>query len=716
MTKYRRTKAWAALWAAMMALSASLSPALAQGLHASSFNAALAAPAVAVADPSDEIVYIGGGDDLIRVLDPTTTNVEVKWVSPIGGFREVAVGDVNNDGDMEIIGIRGDNPNGEVIVYDPVIATGSFSSSQKINGIPWAELARIPLGVTPTLILAGDFDPNVPGDEFVVGGMLPGNLKEGYELNIYKNASTTSAGKEWAVHVGPKKFEGVWSRGTVGNVIVEPSAQFDEFAMINEDGGVLMAYSMANGFDNILTVGDEAKKFRDVAMGQWSQGTAGKEIVAVREATGLVNAFYWEFSADVGLEEKDLDTFDPAFRRVTMTDVNASGDDEIYLLRDVPAGIDKPRLVSRNSGVDGATEFEETLEDDNRWRALTSGDINGDGKGDVIIGSENKIAVYTNAARDSDNRDEYNVSTNKRSIVAGNLDAIGFMAGPEFEVDQSSVTATAGTEGTADVILHLKNKTTADAIPFIISAEGSPAWLTVNGQAMNVSPYQATGNTFPDSNATPIQLRFDAQGLTAGVYRSRLVIDSSAEVTNKPLEVVLTFNVLAAELKMSPGSIYVGTACTGTTEITQTTQISVTGLQGLQYTASVLEGFVVEDALDRLGGSIAGASLDESGALRLEGAGGAAVTLDVGAVEVNAAAVSSIAWPSGAPWVSASSIDGVVLDTLTVTTTVSASNNDFQLAYVLLFGDPRAGSPPQNIRLLPVIACSTSALLPAVLR
>lgn len=727
MMKTRRKTAWASLWAALIALSGVLAPAPAHTAYAaqpeflaqspaadgSAAPSAVASPS-ATADPSDEIVYIGGGDDKIRVIDPTHVANEVQWVSPLTEFREVALGDVNNDGDMEIIGIRGDNPNGQVIVYDPVVASGAGSSAPKINNIPWAVLATIPVNFTPTLILAGDFDPNVPGDEFVTGGIRPNNPDEIFELDVYKNETATSAGKAWKVHVGPKYFEGIFSRGAVGNVIHESGEQYDEFAMINEDGGVLEAYSLANGFDNILTVGDQEKPFRDVTFARWSLGSPGDEIMATRSADLLVNLFYWEFQDD-NLNEREMETVEPAFRRLTATDVNANGDDELYMLRDVPAGEDKARLASRNSGTDGIHEFDEALSDDNAYRALLSGDINGDGKGDVIIGSADNIRVYTNAARNSDDYDDYGVHTNKRSIVAGNLDAIGFVTGPEFVVDKSNVSASASVDTTADAVFYLSNSTTVDAIPYVITAEGDPSWLLVNGQNMADSPYQATGNTRPNNEGTPITLRFDATGLMPGTYRSRLHIDSSADVVNAPVDVVLTFVVKAAELFLAPGLITAGGDCSSTTGITATTAVAVTGLQGLEYSASVLDGLVAASAIRELNGPIVSASLSDDGLLELSGAHGESVSLAVGSAVRGAEAANSIAWPSGVDWVTASSADGVVPDTLTVTTTVASSMTDFSLAYVLLFGDVRAGQPPDNVRLVTVTRCSQMSMVPTVM-
>ncbi len=70
-----------------------------------------AAPAQAVpsADPSKEIVYVDR-NGIIRVLD-TQGDPLVQWFSPTGGWREIDLGDVNDDGDLEIIAIGSEGGN-----------------------------------------------------------------------------------------------------------------------------------------------------------------------------------------------------------------------------------------------------------------------------------------------------------------------------------------------------------------------------------------------------------------------------------------------------------------------------------------------------------------------------------------------------------------------------------------------------------------------------
>ena len=69
----------------------------------------------------DEIVYIDGAG-VIRVLDTNQAGTKlIQWFSDEDGFYDFALGDVNNDGDQEIIGIKGTGAAGKLVVYDPVV-------------------------------------------------------------------------------------------------------------------------------------------------------------------------------------------------------------------------------------------------------------------------------------------------------------------------------------------------------------------------------------------------------------------------------------------------------------------------------------------------------------------------------------------------------------------------------------------------------------------
>lgn len=127
-----------ALWAAFVAIAAMVIPQAAQPANA---QQPVTPAASGQPESTDEIVYIDGEAGFIRVIDPVWggASPEVRWISPESNFKDIALGDFNNDGDMEIAAVRGSAGNGQkLIIYDPV-ASGKTVPGQEINGIPWVE-------------------------------------------------------------------------------------------------------------------------------------------------------------------------------------------------------------------------------------------------------------------------------------------------------------------------------------------------------------------------------------------------------------------------------------------------------------------------------------------------------------------------------------------------------------------------------------------------
>ena len=182
----------------------------------------------------DEIVYIDA-DGFIQVLDPfqLPNHPEVKWVSPDDGWRNASLGDFNGDGDMEIVAIGGgsDNSNsddGRLVIYDPVVSTGSTAGLPTINGIPWEKLYERRIDGKPTLIAGGNFDDNIDADEIMFGYFLQDEAKvpgkdDIFRLTIIKNADQVPNGRNWAFHIERKDDGNEWNFASVGNVDHEGS-------------------------------------------------------------------------------------------------------------------------------------------------------------------------------------------------------------------------------------------------------------------------------------------------------------------------------------------------------------------------------------------------------------------------------------------------------------------------------------------------------------
>ena len=130
---------------------------------------------------------------MLDVEAPNTPKT-IQFVSPASGWRSAALGDFNNDGDKEIVVVGGSGPSSSVLtVYDPVVAAGQTVPGQEINGVPWKQLASFALADRPEIVAAGNFDPNVDGDEIlVVRETVTGEAKDDNDWRVVIYKQTTA--------------------------------------------------------------------------------------------------------------------------------------------------------------------------------------------------------------------------------------------------------------------------------------------------------------------------------------------------------------------------------------------------------------------------------------------------------------------------------------------------------------------------------------------
>lgn len=657
---------------------------------------ALARPAAQEDNPEVEIVYIDGNGEFIRVIDPhqTGTAPEVRWVSPVGGWYELGLGDVNADGDKEIIAVGGtDADNSKLVIYDPVSRQGTPDG--EFNGIPWRKLYETNLPFRPRAVAAGNFDANVEGDEILVSMEVPeGDGPEEDDrgrIDIFKAGNTPPDGTNWVVHIGGRYINDTFTRTSVGDVI--PGAT-DEIVLVAEDSSNLEVYRVDTGWRRFF---DPDGDYKDGVIGQILPG-GSMEVAGVREQDppGLaLLVWVWDSTQNTFSVSTDPnDAFDPQPRRMALADVNGNGDKEIFMLRNFDG--DGARLLGRNRGGgdgDGFITWEEPLDDDNGFRTLTGGDLDGDGRDELIIIRENAIRIYTETATSSDTYTTRNVSTNRRTVLTGDLDAVGFIRGAQFATNVGSIEVNARAGEQKDFDLLLSNSSTQEGLPYTITVEGNPDWLLVN---------PLIGMTPSDNSAVTIDMTFNATNLLPGIYRSRLIIDSSAEVINAPLELVVTFTVGPAELRANPSVILATHACSASDPFSRVIQIE--GTANVVYTAAIVAKPQVDAALAALGGAVAAAEVNDAGNLVLRAASGAEAEVELKRpfVKGMTPAFAAADWPSAMPWVSASSEDGVVPDALTLTFTPANTTADFEEAWLILVGDERAGIAPANVRLIPI--------------
>jgi hypothetical protein len=577
-------------------------------------GALLPAPARAQSsgDMADEIIYIDP-DGVVRVRDPLFTAVtQIAWFSPVGGYTDAVLLDVNSDDDLEIAALREVSEVFTLDIYDPVVASGPTAPGQSIGGVPWERIATIPLAGPVGVLGAGNLDDGAPGEEILLSARapVPGDTTYTQSLYYLRNVGPED-GSQWQAQGLPVSNDD-WTSVALGDMDLDG---VDEIGLVASAAGVLSAWQMRGPFDAVNLFRNEAKNrpWLHVDMGPFLGG--GDLLGAVRDAPiGLPSLFIFRYQDGELVDEFGRD-FDPSPNFIFFSDINGSGDAEAYMIRFVDTTVtNKPRLFMRHRGSDPAALLEDNLDSDNGFKVGASGDIDGDKKDEVILIRDSAIREYLSP----DTVVTFSTTalqSNAQTLVVGNLDGAGYLPEVVLQSSPASVTASAPSGAPATVTtIEVASLPTGQNVPLALSVEGRPAWLGASA----------------DSGVTPatITLTFDASTLSQGQYTASLVLRSSnPRVLQQPVTVPVTLNV-GPGLLVRPTSIhFIVHDCPTTAVLTQT--LAVEAPQGTAYSVSLLR-----------------TAADE--------AAGATSTQDV-------------QWPSSVPWLSATSPTGVAPENITFT-------------------------------------------------
>lgn len=674
------------------------------GLPAALPAAPAHAQATVVAD--DEIVYIGD-DEFIYVLDTNQigSNPTIQWKSPEGDWNAVALGDVNNDGDMEIIAvgqINGDDDDGKLHIYDPVVKNPS-ADLPRINGVAWERLYTREIDGKATMVAAGNLDPNVPGDEILYGFELNDSAKinptDEFRISVIKGTTLNPDGRSWEYHIERKDDGNIWSYVYVDDL---GDGGADEVALIDEEGGEVNIFRISGGFQRFYADSASDRPYRSVVFAQYVAG-GNKEIAISRNASQLPSLFIYGYDPNRAQDDQLIplsnERVSPYPRFLFAGDINGSGDDEIFFLRRDLA----PRLAMRNNGGDAPSRFDQDLDADDDYRVGAAGDVDGDGKDEVIIARSNRIRIYTEVERSSSYTD-YGTGTDRRNLKVGDLDATTEVRGPQFQldVDKISETLQVDTVGpTRQYQVIVANST--NLVPFTTNAANLPGWV-------EVTPVSGVASA---TQPARLFVEMDARGLLPGTYTTSLTFNTSdPSVVNAPFSVPIELIVEPAQLIASPAALVLpfvpAETCETADPVSQTIRIG--GTRGVKFTATALDAPTFAEALAALNGEVSTAEVRDGELIlgNLEGFA-ASVPLPAGA-EVTPAAVN-IAWPSSSPWLAISSATDTVDTTMTVTVDPQERSSNFDQAFIILVGDSRTGVPPSNVRVIPVaLLCTDSQI------
>lgn len=621
------------------------------------------------ADPDSEIVYIDN-TGVIRILDllQSGSTPKVDWFSPTNGWENLALGDFNNDGDKEIVSIKETAGVGTLTVWDPVVASGAFDGKTG-NGIPWAKLYEISIPGNPELVGTGKLDPNLPGDHIAYVFQVNSGTQR---LVVLKPAIAIPDGRQWTTHY-TRDFNEKWESISIGNV---DNTGADEIALVDRNQGRLSVYKADADSSSMLNRTGSDRPYRVGLIAQFD-GNRGKDVIAIRNGELLPSFFVLKYDSG-SFTEVLSEAFNPSPRHAFAADINDDGKEEIVMLRQITTGNSVRMIVRGDDPGKIPVELEQFLDKDNGYESGAGGDVDGDGKDEIIIMRDNNIRVYNQPDRNASFSD-YGALTNKDSIAIGDLDKNGFKIGDLLGASVSAVEETLqiGTSGSPKVI-ELRNTTTTTPISFKVEVEGSPSWFTVS----------------PSFGNTPALLTYQANAinLASGDYTARIKVTSDSQsVINQPFYISVKLKVTPALIEPRPEGVsflYLRSQ----QPVTLTQSVGVFGTDGIRFTAALASVPSVQSATAALSGDIRTGYMTTDGRALVQDELGNEAVLDL-VGSANAEAV---------PWLTLSPTEGVIPGTLTLTATSSNQTKDVEQAYLVIIGDSRTGVPPQNVRLVPI--------------
>lgn len=693
-----------------------------------------AAPTADILNLDEEIVYLDNVGR-IKVLDVEQAGDQrVTWQSPDTGFVDLALGDFNNDGDDEVVGIKGSGAAGELVVYDPVLNSTTIPAANAgSTEIPWAELHRRTIGFTPRFVAAGELDQNIPGDEIIYGYETGAASSE---IIVIKADSLTPDGTGWLTHIPSDgrrgvSFSNIWSAITLANL---NNSGTDEVVLVDTGATTNLSVFVVDngGLDaGVAVVGRRSsdRLWRGTTAGNiYGDGTP--RLVSFRKATGInfgaTTAFIMRFTgSDLDEDEGDAEVLNPqpyfAFTADINGAVNGVRDDELFYLRNVsnnPPGI---RLIARNRGNDqiDVDKTELSLDADNRWKVGVGVDVDGNAVDEIAIMQAGGIRIYRYEASGDKflklYRNDEAVPTNAGTIRAGNLDAIGFRAGASIDFELSSLgnSVPAGEQSTFLVKLTTSS---AQAVQYQALPLSQPSW---------VSNFGPKSGVIDPVNGANLSVGVDSSGLAPGTYSfNAQITTSSGDIVNSPLIIPIEVEVIPALLQVAPASVsFVYQDCAPPLNLEPITKtLFVDGTLGVGFTATLADVPSVVAAQQSLSGNLS-AKLDDSGQVQLHDGWGNAASIQAFGNALSAAQVGQAgmgAAPQDVPWLDVTPESGLVADEIDITISPSAlpTTTIAAEALLILIGDRSTGNRPDNVRFVPInfLCASADVMLPLVTR
>ena len=690
------------------------------------------AEAALSADPNAEIVYIDD-NSFIRVLD-TQGDPLVQWVSPDNGWDNITLLDVQNDGDLEILAldVQGES-NLRVTLFDPVLARGATDLNKVINGIPWDILWTTSFGGEGRYVVGGNFDPNIPGDELAIG-FNNGNtgIVEIYNASSLDPSTQAPTGRDWKRHIR-KEYPNIrYDAGFSGQVFNDGA---DELLLVDSEKGVsrLDIFLTDQDMASLDALKSDEDRYLTAAVGQMEEG-GQEEFVTVRSVPRITReslvTSYVNSSGDIKEVDDAAWAFAPRPDVVFLADIRDNDDMEIFSLREYPDGEEGARLLMRDEWGSDKKQNEDLIEWDlmdggskNEFRAGAGGDVDGDGKDEVILLRDDRIRIYRNPENgheSSSNFTDYRLKTDdsRDNLMVGDLDRNGFNTGPILVVSGNMI----------DAIVPAG--TMSDEFTVSVSNVGAQGNVGINAIVPSGNSWVQVNPTFGTTPVT-FRVRFNATSINPGNYNTTMTLKAAASnVQNDNYVVYLNLIVIPPVLEPSPPILSMyrlpceNDPCSDQ-EIADrsapfTTTVRVDGSDDLAFRAALIDvpseptSNVATTSVAGLAGPITGGAIDDSGNIVLYDDLGNSRTLGTEFVTSAATLTTTMLVDPALTWVTSATVDSDIVPadiSMVISPTVLTQEFQREYAVLVLVADTRAGTPAGNVKIVPVELANIGGLL-----
>lgn len=491
--------------------------------------------------PDDEIAFINAATN-VQIVDPFTAagKQPFVWTSPTSGYSDMAVLDANADGIEEIVAIGGNTAR----ILNPLL--GAVASAPAFESV-------ITAGFIYVAVAAGDVVPNDGGRDEIILQRTDNRGGNGYSVQIWDG---DNAGRVWQI-VYDETFGVPWLRFDTGDY---NGLAGDELVMVRKglppdrlDYRIKILSITSTGIFQTFAEQSYTFPWIDLAVGNThiNNGNLAEMVLTRDDVLGVFPSylvFQYAPPTLIANAPGGQKTAFPPFFDIAVGDANASGDDEVFLIRDPLEGGSGISMIGLNYGSDPfPAAWENGLQLGRNLKAVTMGDVDGDARAEVVVAQSNSYRIWLDPATNLTTATDWISATFRDPYIlrTGNFDGDGVsQAPPRLAVDKSQLQFSmlrGGANPSAQTFQVLNQG--GGALAYTLTKEHGSAWFSV-------TPFEGTA---PATHTVTI----DGANLAPGEYNDAIIVTATTPNTeNSPqrVNIKLTVTPTGPELGVSPAS------------------------------------------------------------------------------------------------------------------------------------------------------------------